>query len=217
MCSIVIEDFPIEIILNTISYLRYRDLMVFMQTCKKIYRMCKCKYFWKNKLREDLCDMSIKGQIRDRFEIDPFEGYHFYFKQKVEKMKKVLMAKNEFPHLFLSKRDIEDLLHFGIEPDFNNPNFTLLMHVSGRCNSDLIKYLLERGANINLCNENDCQKTALVYAISAQVDHKKYWCAIEILINNGALIDPERKGMILEKDTDLNYLILKTFAVRSTK
>lgn len=186
-CRII--ETPSEIMLKIFSNLSYPDMMGFMQTCETIREVCKDRFFWKTKIKKDLCDMTIRNLIRGRLEGDPFEAYHSYFVQKVDKMKCVLKYPNQFFHIFLTKRDLEDLLNFGINPDFGTPSYTLLMYACDKCEPDMIQCLLDKGASINLRNKDDSQKTAFNYALKSSVfDSNKRFESLNILEKNGGLL-----------------------------
>nr|QBK92241.1 MAG: F-box domain and ankyrin repeat protein [Pithovirus LCPAC304] len=178
----MIMDLPYELQREVAVQMRYPDTIRFCGTSKSAKIICDDDYFWKLKIMHD-------------FPENPAEGHEGKWRELYKKYWKKAQAKllscTKAGHV----KCVQSLLQIGVDPDFqyfrlarggtyyiDEPSKTALMLASKNGNVDIVRLLLDNGADPNV-SDADLNDPALLEA-----SRNGHINVVEMLLDHGANI-----------------------------
>ncbi len=147
----MIKELPDEIQLHVVLQMPYPDVLRFCATSRAAKMFCEDDYFWQLKVGRD-----FPNEVKELHQGKWCKLYEKYWEESSEKF--VRCATDGHTDCVIS------WLQFGIDPDFQKGEWTALISASFQERVDVVRVLLEYGANPNIQGKNRFDSTALIWA-----------------------------------------------------
>ncbi len=155
-----VDLLPEEIITDEVlMQTQYPDLLNFCQTSKRAARICQDEFFWKRKVRRDLGTRFPDVHKDEPTHTKTWKGEYNHYYQ-------VLQGELFNRATYGPVKDLQDLLDFGVNPNFRLFGHTPLMRAAWKGRLELVQLLVEGNANVNIQDSQEGQ-TALDIASDA--------------------------------------------------
>ncbi len=171
----MIMGLPYEVRMYIVVQMPYPDVIRFCATSKAAKIICDDDYFWKLKVQHDFPN-EMKYIVEELHQGKWRKLYEKYWEESSEKF--VRCATDGHIDCVIS------WLQLGIDPDFQKGEWTALISASFQDRVDVVRVLLEYGANPNIQGKNRFDSTALIWA-SYNGNTNMVW----LLLDHGAKPD----------------------------